>query len=82
MYYKFEKVNCIDEHSGDQVGGINLHSLQNDLIENKMQLHERELSHAWSIFSIRIINLARELDERKCFTNNKKPTQKPDFYIF
>jgi len=82
MFYNWEKVNCIDAHRNDEIGKQNLFNLQNDLIENKMQLHERELAHAWSIFSIKIINLARELDERKGFENNKKATSEKPFDIF
>lgn len=82
MYYNWEKVSCRDEHRNDEIGKQNLFELQNELIENKMQLHERELAHAWSIFSSKIINLTRELDERKVFENNKKATSEKPFDIF
>lgn len=82
MFYNWEKVNCRDEYKRDEMGGINLSSLQNELIENKMQMHERELAHAWSIFSLKIGSLARELDERKDFENNKKATSEKPLYIF
>ncbi len=82
MFYNWEKVNCRDEYKRDEMGGINLSSLQNELIENKMQLHERELAHAWSIFSLKIGSLARELDERNVYENNKKATSEKSFYIF
>lgn len=82
MFYNFEKVNCRDEYKRDEMGGVNLLDLQNELIENKMQIHERELAHAWSIFSLKVGGLARELDERKSFENNKKATSDKPLYIF
>lgn len=82
MFYNFEKVNCREEYKRDEMGGVNLSSLQNELIENKMQIHERELAHAWSIFSLKVGGLARELDERKSFENNKKATSEKPLYIF
>lgn len=82
MFYNWDKVSCIDAHKNDEIGRQNLLNLQNDLIDNKMQLHERELAHAWSIFSIKIANLARELDERKDFSNTQKPNKNNDFNIF
>lgn len=82
MFYNWEKVNCRDEYKKDEMGGRNLLDLQNELIENKMQLHERELAHAWSIFSLKIMSLARELDERKVYENNKKMVSEKPLYIF
>lgn len=82
MFYNWEKVNCRDEYKRDEMGGVNLSVLQNELIENRMQIHERELAHAWSIFSLKVGSLARELDERKVYENNKKMTNEEPFYIF
>lgn len=82
MFYNWEKVNCRDEYKRDEMGGVNLSSLQNELIENRMQIHERELAHAWSIFSLKVGGLARELDERKVYENNKKAQSEKSFYIF
>ena len=82
MFYNWEKVICRDEYKRDEMGGVNLSVLQNELIENKMQIHERELAHAWSIFSLKIGSLASELDKRKSFENNKKIASEKPLYIF